>query len=101
MSPRGGGGGAWRGRGGKPRGGVVLSEAARLDRRPSMILVTGYDKQSRDEVLDHFRKFGEVVENIEEEEEEEEETAMILKYKLRRSAETALATGDSAALHSD
>ena len=88
-SPRGGGVGAWRGRGGKPRGGVVLSEAARLDRRPSMVLVTGYDKQSRDEVLDHFRKFGELVENL-----EEEEGAMILKYKLRRSAETALATGE-------
>lgn len=89
------GGGAWRGRGGKPRGAatVALSEAAsRLDRRPSMIHVSGYDKQSRDEVLDHLRKFGEVVENLEEEEEGPSQS-MIVKYKLRRSAETALAAG--------
>ena len=57
-----------------------------------MILVTGYDKESRDEVLDHFRKFGEVVENLEEEEGISQ--SMVLKYKLRRSAETALASGN-------
>lgn len=59
-----------------------------------MIHVSGYDKQSRDEVLDHLRKFGEVVENLEEEEEGPSQS-MIVKYKLRRSAETALAAGES------
>ena len=64
--------GGWRGRGGKARGGaaggVSASQAAsRLDRRPSMILVSGYDGKAREELLDHFRKFGELVENQEEE----------------------------------
>ena len=65
--------GGWRGRGGPARGGaaggVSASQAAsRLDRRPSMILVSGYEGQTREQLLDHFRKFGELVENQEEEE---------------------------------
>ena len=67
--------GGWRGRGGRggparggAAGGVSVSQAAsRLDRRPSMILVSGYDGQAREDLLDHFRKFGELVENQEEE----------------------------------
>ena len=65
--------GGWRGRGGKPRGGAVAggllgsSGASRLDRRPSMILVSGCEGQAREELLDHFRKFGELVENQQEE----------------------------------
>ena len=43
------------------------SGASRLDRRPSMILVSGCDGQAREELLDHFRKFGELLENQEEE----------------------------------
>lgn len=108
--------GGWRGRGGKARGGaaggVPASQAAsRLDRRPSMILVSGYDGQAREELLDHFRKFGELVENQEEEVGWaglardclcldpyccvlQGSQSIILKYKLRRSAETALATGN-------
>ena len=32
-----------------------------------MILVSGCDGQAREELLDHFRKFGELLENQEEE----------------------------------
>ena len=66
--------GGWRGRGGAARGGAAgrgglqaSTAASRLDRRPSMILVSGCEGQAREQLLDHFRKFGELLENQEEE----------------------------------
>ena len=48
--------GGYRGfRGGRGRGGFSLSPgAATLDRRPTKILVSGYEAEDKDEVLAHF-----------------------------------------------
>ena len=75
-----------------------------------MILVSGCEGQAREELLDHFRKFGELVENQQEEVGWaglgwnspdpdccllQGSHSIVLKYKLRRSAENALATGET------
>merc|ERR1719270_3254556 len=91
--PAGGrGGGAVRGRGGgggRGRGGIGGDGASKIDRRPSMILVTRYpDDCNKEELVSHFRKFGEVTESL-----EQDDASMIIKYKQRRSADTAIATG--------
>ena len=59
-----------RGRG-APRGGRGglggESGASRLDRRPGSVLVTGYKEDTdREELVGHFRKFGEIVEVIDQ-----------------------------------
>ena len=80
---RGRGRGGWRGRGGRgaprgftPRGrgfggrgrGFTLSPgAANLDRRPSRILVSGYELEEKEELVQHFAKFGEILEQVEDE----------------------------------
>ena len=66
MRGRGGGG---RGRG-AVSGGAVGGDGAgtsKIDRRPSMILVTGYPEDcNKEELISHFRKFGEVTESVEQ-----------------------------------
>ena len=48
-------------------GGVGADGASKIDRRPSMILVTGYpDDCNKEELVSHFRKFGEVTESLEQ-----------------------------------
>ena len=43
------------------------SGASRLDRRPGSVLVTGYKEDTdREELVGHFRKFGEIVEVIDQ-----------------------------------
>ena len=102
---RGRGRGGWRGRGGRgaprgftPRGrgfggrgrGFTLSPgAANLDRRPSRILVSGYELEEKEELVQHFAKFGEILEQVED----EVTPSIILKFKTRRFAESAMTTG--------
>ena len=60
---RGGRGGAVRG----GRGGGETGGASRLDRRPGSVMVTGYSEDTdREELVGHFRKFGEIVEVIDQ-----------------------------------
>ena len=41
--------------------------ANRLDRRPGSVMVTGYAEDTdREELVGHFRKFGEIVEVIDQ-----------------------------------
>ena len=59
-------GGARGGRGGGVAG-AELGGANRLDRRPGSVMVTGYAEDTdREELVGHFRKFGEIVEVIDQ-----------------------------------
>jgi len=80
------GGGAYRGRG---RGRGFSGGSTNLDRRPSSILVSGYEIEEKEEILNHFNKFGEIVESVEN----ESDPSIILKYKTRPLAEAAMAGG--------
>ena len=47
--------------------GAELGGANRLDRRPGSVMVTGYAEDTdREELVGHFRKFGEIVEVIDQ-----------------------------------
>lgn len=79
--------GVFRGRG---RGrGFASSPRNVLDRRPSRILVTGYETEEKDVVATHFSKFGEIIDTVID----EDTPSMMLKFKTRRAAETAMASG--------
>jgi len=84
-SPR----GFQRGRGGRGRGFTLSPGATNLDRRPSRILVSGYELEEKEEMVQHFVKFGEILDQVED----EVTPSIILKFKTRRSAEAAMATG--------
>jgi len=86
MSPRGYGA---RGRGGRGRGFTLSPGTNTLDRRPSRILVSGYELEEKDELIQHFEKFGEILEIMED----EATPSVILKYKTRKMAEMAMAQG--------
>ena len=58
--------GSFRGRG-RGRGFAMNPRNTNLDRRPSRILVTGYDIEEKEEVINHFNKFGEVVDTVDDE----------------------------------
>ena len=60
-----------------------------VDRRPSKLLISGYDADDKDEVIAHFSKFGEVVDQIED----EAVQSLIFHYKTRREAEQAMVVG--------
>ena len=82
---RGGGRGGFRGRGAargsffsSPRGGLVrgrgrgrgftLSPGSnKLDRRPTSLLVSGYELEEKEEIVKHFTKFGEIADMAEDE----------------------------------
>jgi len=81
FSPRG-----FRGRG---RGFTLSAGRSTLDRRPSRILVSGYELEEKDELIHHFETFGEIIEIIED----EATPSVILKYKTRKLAEIAMANG--------
>ena len=54
-------------RGGRGGGVAELGGANRLDRRPGSVMVTGYpEAMDREELVGHFRKFGEIVEVIDQ-----------------------------------
>merc|ERR1711956_112581 len=78
-----------RGRGGRGRGFTLSPGATNLDRRPSRILVSGYELEEKEEILNHFNKFGEIVETVED----EVTPSIILKFKARPLAEAAMAGG--------
>lgn len=80
-----GGRGVIRGRG---RGGFVVG-ATTVDRRPSKIMVSGFELEDKDEVILHFQKFGEIVDTIED----DATPSFIFQYKSRRDAENAMAGG--------
>merc|ERR1719508_526785 len=97
--PRGRGG--FRGRGfrastrggywGRGRGFALSPGSTNLDRRPSSILVSGFELEEKEEILNHFTKFGEIMDTVED----EVTPSIILKFKTRRIAEAAMATGKS------
>jgi len=89
-APRGASG--WRGaRGGRGRGFTLSPGSSTLDRRPSRILVSGYELDDKEELVQHFQKFGEIVDMIED----EATPSVIFKYKTRWCAEMAMANGKS------
>jgi len=81
-------GGAFRGRG-RGRGFTLGPGNTNLDRRPSRILVSGYELEEKEEIVNHFTKFGEIVDTVQD----EVTPSIIFKYKTRRFAETAMTTG--------
>uniref|UniRef100_A0A0K2UTN6 RNA binding motif protein 26 [Ochotona princeps] n=1 Tax=Lepeophtheirus salmonis TaxID=72036 RepID=A0A0K2UTN6_LEPSM len=81
-SYRGGRGGITRGRG---RGYGLTS----VDRRPSKILVSGFEVDDKEEVITHFQKFGEIVDTIED----DSTPSFVFQFKLRRDAENAMNNG--------
>lgn len=81
-------GGAFRGRG-RGRGFTLSPRNTNLDRRPSRILVSGYELEEKEEIVNHFTKFGEIVDTVQD----EVTPSIILKFKTRRFAEAAMATG--------
>merc|ERR1719508_708231 len=82
--PRGG----FRGRG---RGFALSPGSTNLDRRPSSILVSGFELEEKEEIVNHFTNFGEIMDTVED----EVTPSIILKFKTRRIAEAAMATGKS------
>ena len=62
-SPRGGVG---RGRG-RGRGFTLSPGANKLDRRPTSILVSGYELEEKDDIVQHFTKYGEIADMAEDE----------------------------------
>merc|ERR1719186_578353 len=96
--PRGRGGFRARGFRASPRGGFrgrgrgFSSQGnTNLDRRPSSILVSGFELEEKEEIVNHFTKFGEIMDTVED----EVTPSIILKFKTRRIAEAAMATGKS------
>lgn len=86
-SPR-GGAAPFRGRG-RGRGFTISPGNTNLDRRPSRILVSGYELEEKEELIAHFTKFGEIIETVED----EATPSIILKFKTRRFAESAMSSG--------
>jgi len=77
--------GGFRGRRGGSYG--AQSGATSLDRRPTTILVSDVDVDIKDAVLAHMSKFGEVVDTTDD---VEEGKNIMIKYKNRFEAETAM-----------
>jgi len=84
VSPRGG----VRGRG-RGRGFSMSPGSNKLDRRPTSVLVAGFDLEDKEEIIKHFTKFGEIADSVED----ELIPSIILKFKLRPSAEAAMTQG--------
>merc|ERR1712045_390979 len=57
-----------------------------IDRRPTTILVSEIDLQLKDAIVAHLTKFGEISESIED----EESKTLLVQFKTRREAETAM-----------
>jgi len=84
-SPRGGVG---RGRG-RGRGFTLSPGANKLDRRPTSILVSGYELEEKDDIVQHFTKYGEIADMAED----EVTPSIIFKFKTRLNAESAMNLG--------
>ena len=87
FSPRGRGRGGFRGRGGRG-GSTFYSSPAQtsIDRRPTTILVSEIDLELKDAIVAHLTKFGEISESIED----EDSKTLLVQFKTRREAETAM-----------
>ena len=59
-------GSGFRGRG-RGRGFTLSPGNTNLDRRPSRILVSGYELEEKEEIVNHFSKFGEIVDTMQDE----------------------------------
>ena len=70
----------------KPR--AVKSHAATLDKRPKRLIVSGFNDDQRDPVIDHLQQFGDL-EDLEFEH-KNGETRAIVVYKTRVDAEQVL-----------
>jgi len=71
-----------RGRGG-------FNPHSTVDHRPTKLLVSGFESDDKVEVLEHFSKFGEVVDHVYD----EATPALVIQFKTRKDAETAMAKG--------
>ncbi|XP_068815741.1 RNA-binding protein 27 isoform X1 [Struthio camelus] len=78
--------GRGRGRGGRGRG--VLNHMV-VDHRPKALTVGGFIEEEKDELLQHFSKFG----DIEDLQEEDSPLSVVLTFKSRSEAENAANQG--------
>ncbi|XP_025065306.1 RNA-binding protein 27 isoform X2 [Alligator sinensis] len=78
--------GRGRGRGGRGRG--MLNHMV-VDHRPKALTVGGFVEEEKDELLQHFSKFG----DIEDLQEEESPLSVVLTFKSRSEAENAANQG--------
>ncbi|XP_064017765.1 RNA-binding protein 27 isoform X4 [Pogoniulus pusillus] len=78
--------GRGRGRGGRGRG--MLNHMV-VDHRPKALTVGGFVEQEKDELLQHFSKFG----DIEDLQEEDSPLSVVLTFKSRSEAENAANQG--------
>ena len=80
----------------------------KLDRRPTSVLVAGFDLEDKEEIIKHFTKFGEIADSVEDEVGGpllrrlysliifhifQLIPSIILKFKSRPSAEAAMTQG--------
>ena len=80
-----------RGRGGRGRGFTLSPGATNLDRRPSRILVSGYELEEKEEMVLHFAKFGEILEQVED----EVRIILVLYFLCAFHLQSPLPSGDS------
>ncbi len=69
------------------RGGRFMYQGATIDRRPTKILVSGYETEEKEELLAHFQKFGEMLDPVDH----DETPSMIVQFRSRQEAELAMA----------
>lgn len=74
-----------RGRGG-PRGGGYVG-ATTLDRRTTKIVISKFEMEEKDDLLEHLQKFGEITEST------QDDSSITIKFKTRREAEIAFNIG--------
>ena len=58
--------GGVRGRG-RGRGFSLSPGSNKLDRRPTSVLVTGFELEEKEEIIKHLGKFGEIADSVEDE----------------------------------
>lgn len=100
----------FRGRGARRGRGLYVMQGTSVDRRPTKVLVSGYETEEKDEVVEQFQvklmiqdlnivhsyllyiflqKYGEIVDMIED----DSTPSICFNYKNRREAEQAMANG--------
>ncbi|XP_046683230.1 RNA-binding protein 26 isoform X2 [Homalodisca vitripennis] len=72
---------------GRGRGG--FNPHSTVDHRPTKLLISGFESDDKAEILEHFSKFGEVVDHVWD----EATPALVVQFKTRKDAETAMAKG--------
>ena len=60
-----------------------------VDRRPSKLLVSGYELDDKTGLIEHFNKFGEILNTVYD----DDFPSVIVHFKTRRFAESAMAGG--------